>query len=239
MPTSCKLTKPNPDYWHLFHDLFLKKESEYDYETIDQEDGTKLKLKFYVTPIIEEGRMRCACAIDTPFYAFSREKGRVVSKSTIPVYLRVYKLGLGNLLGIFAPKWITPRITFALAQIAKTTDSNVRDFVNPVMLKLHSREKELQNEFIDVRRLWLKDIPDPNVKGAAFGGLMLQDTPEYERYVRQMGGRIEAIAFKWEGVTILLSSNGSIFTYASLDEAEASEFFQRIISRLVDLGVVS
>jgi len=54
-----------------------------------------------------------------------------------------------------------------------------------------------------------------------------------------MGAKLESIAFRWEGVTILLSSNGVLFTYTTFGtDLEASNFFGRIIDILKSINVI-
>jgi hypothetical protein len=243
LPVSCRLIRPNLRYWEVFISLFLRedeKEKIYSYTEIVLPERKSLDLKFYITSKREPDGFSLAAAIDVPVPLFTRESGMVLEKETKDIFMRLYQNDTSNLLGLFAPKWLSPSILFAMTKIAEQESKRqMKDFVNPVLLRLNEKERELQSEFVDVRRFWMKDVADQNVKGAAISGVMLQETTDYERYVRQMGGRLQSLAFKWNGVTILLSANGTLFTYTTFaTDSEASNFFKGIIDKLRKIKLI-
>jgi hypothetical protein len=157
----------------------------------------------------------------------------------VDFFFRSFQTADIDLLVIFAPKWLVPRFFLALENRLRQEGVRPIDLIFPASLKLLEKEKELQRAFLDVRRFWVKDIPDIHIRGAAFGGVMLQDSPEYARYVKGGGGRLMSIAFKWRGVTIMISADGTIFTYSSFpSNREIADFFWEIIEVLSKVGVI-
>ncbi|GAH99932.1 unnamed protein product [marine sediment metagenome] len=54
-----------------------------------------------------------------------------------------------------------------------------------------------------------------------------------------MDGKLKSIVFKWKGVTILLSSDGKLFTYTSFDSNERRwDFFKDVIDILFKLDAM-
>jgi len=240
MPTSCSLFSVNSKYWHVFHNLFLKENVALEYARIEPENKSPVILKLYNEPKEEKDGYRCACGIDVPQYFYNRDQGRVVDKATIDFFFKIYYMNNFNLLAIFVSKSVVSALTYAFNAIAKKENPAISDFIIPLALDLGGKEKAMQTEFVDVRRFWMRDLPDIYVKTAAIGGIMLQDSPEYKRYVRGRTGRLMSISFKWRGITIILSSNGVLFTYTTFgSDLEASAFFKQIIDVLFRLGVIN
>ena len=234
MTTPCRLFRLFPMHVSLFHDLFLKGIRQYEYDSIERKNDEPLIFKIYLEPLAKDDYGHpCDVGIDMPQYFYSRDEGSQVIKSTKSAYIRTYDSKIGNLLAIFAPKWVVPRIITALTIVAKRHDATIEEIVSPIFFKLGEKEEELRYEFFEVRRFWKKDIPDIYIRGAGISGIRLQESPEYDKYINRMGGKLMSIVFKWSETTILLSSDGLIFTYTDFkNNQEASQFFRSIITKL-------
>ena len=127
-----------------------------------------------------------------------------------------------------------------LDQLAKEMENiNPDDLIMPLFINLKDYEQDLHREFTEVRRFWMKDMPDLYIRGAGISGVKLQNSPEYQRYVRQVGGKLMSMVFRWQGITILLSGDGLIFTYTNFNSnLEASRFFKRIIDKLIRIDAL-
>lgn len=240
MPTPCRILSVFPRYYPLFRKLFLKEDSTYIYERIKDAKEREIELKIYCEPQEEDALgISCNIYIDLPHYFFNRDEGSVIVKSTNEVFIKNYIINSDNLIALFTSRNISHRLQYAFLSIARQYDPSAGDMMIPIILDLKGKERELNIEFSEVRRFWMKDMPDIYIRGAGITGVRLQDSPEYTKYVRRLGGKLMSIVFRWQGITILLSSDGLIFTYTNFpSNTEAAHYFKVIIDKLIKVDAL-
>jgi len=241
MPTPCRLVRIFPRYYSQFERLFLQENVNYVYHTVEYGHDQKVYLKIYCNPNDEDELGKsCDINIDIPHPFWNRDDGHIIVKSTEACYIRTYRIKNDAVLASFAAKSLTNRVFDALTMVAKEIENiNPDDLIIPLFINLKDHEQDLHREFTEVRRFWMKDMPDLYIRGAGISGVKLQNSPEYQRYVRQVGGKLMSMVFRWQGITILLSGDGLIFTYTNFNSnLEASRFFKRIIDKLIKIDAL-
>jgi hypothetical protein len=218
----------------LFKELFFTSNNKHTYDEIEKKDGTKIYLNIYLEPLEDDEYGKISkISIDVPHYFYNRDEGSVAIKQTVTTFIRTYDSKNGELLAILSPKWLTSRVLSAIKIVSKRTESLVDELLVPMIIKLGEREEELKTEFFEVRRFWMGDIPDLYIRGAGISGVRLQESPEYEKYIRRMSGKLMSIVYKWGGYTILLTSDGLIFSYSDFENEHVGySFFKNMITKL-------
>jgi hypothetical protein len=241
MPTPCRLYRIFPSYFTLFYELFLEKKKTHTYQRYSWKiDKPELELKIYSDPLGEdEFGIPCNIEIDIPVSIWNRDEGSISVKATKGTFLRTYNIGSERLLALYSSQELTQRVQIAISSVMKETEPDTGDLVLPMSIDLKEKEQELNKEFTEVRRFWMKDMPDLYVRSTGISGVKLQDSPEYKRYVQRMDGNLMSLVFRWQGITILLSSDGLIFTYTNFPSyRESSLFFKTIIDKLIKVDAL-
>jgi hypothetical protein len=224
---TCHIFKVNPQFDNFVKDVMTHK-GEYIYDNIDNKN-----LYFYIDgfQITSYGKI-IDVNVDKPIRIFNREEGTILAKETISLDVCLYENPpeLSNFLAVFSSAESIRWFAYAIRLIISEKVRESRQFPNmimvrpllPVRFKLKGKEKELSKYFSNVRELSVRNIKDMYVHRANIGGVFLEQSGEYQKYVRSMdvSGDVNYFGVTFRDRVIMLSSEGKIWTRQGKDEVE-------------------
>jgi len=201
---------------------------EYIYDKIDNKN-----LYFYIErPQITSYGKIIDVYVDRPIQIFNREEGRVIVKETISLNVCLYEKPeeISNFLAIFSPaesiRYFVHAIQFLVSEKVRESEQfpnliMVRPIL-PVRFKLKGKEKELSKYFSNIRELSVRNIKDMYVHRANIGGIFLEQSGEYQKYVRsiEVSGDVNYFGVTFRDRVIMLSSEGKIWTRQGKNKVE-------------------
>lgn len=240
MPASVQLYQIEGKHAPLLHNLFFNKKTGYVYGTLGDNTGPSEPLKVNFEPRALNDGAECVCYLDVaePIFAYG-EATRTV-KASRRVYLRTYQDGGLNVLATFAPKPLAFLVAEAMLTVVRKNDATASGFLRPIGLNLQAKERQLRDAFGEVRRFAVTDIlNDPHVTSTRMGGVQLDESDVYSKYVHKSGGRLSSILFKWNGRSIMLAEDGRLLLYAKFESDEqASLLIRSVLDTLKGIGLI-
>lgn len=231
MGTSIKLFKIHQKFLPVFHANFLTKSDTHEYANLPKRDSSTetISLKLRIDPLGNKDGTKCNCMIDIPESIYNTDEGEQLVKISKSLMFRTFRDSDSSLLAIFAPKWLAGTLVYAISLRAQKLDKTLTDseMLVPVRIDLNAKEAELQKEFLNVRRFFVKDVQDVYVKGAAIRGVNLQNTKEYDQLIHGFSGKLMSLMFEWNATRVMVSSDGRIFTYKNFESDEQEIEFAR------------
>jgi len=136
-------------------------------------------------------------------------------------------------MAIFAKKRLVQLFVEAISSIFKTTEW----FSEPVF-DLHENEGLLRKEFGNFTRFYTRDMSHELVKSASVGGVALEKSPDYKRYLKDYSGYLSTVVVDYNGIQIMISSSGKIWSPSKQFEERRIEIISEILKKLIRIGVV-
>lgn len=224
---TCHIFKVNPQFDNFVKDIMTHK-GEYVYDKIDSKN-----LYFYIDGFQATlyGKI-IKIYVDKPIQIFNREEGNVLVKETTSLNVCLYEkpTEISNFLAVFSSaeniRWFGYAIRMLVSEKVRKSGQfpnliMVRSIL-PVRFRLKGKEKELSKYFSNIRELSVRNIKDIYVHRASLGGSFLEQSGEYQKYIRdvEVSGDINYFGITLRDRVIMLSSEGKIWTRQGKSEVE-------------------
>lgn len=136
-------------------------------------------------------------------------------------------------MAIFAKGILLRNLIGTITKLLGTTD-----WYYDVTFNLNENEEALRKEFGNFSRFYAKDMDHDLVKNATLGGIRLEDSPDYRRYLEDYGGYLSAIFLDYGGLEVMISSKGRIWGPKKEFEERKYEIIKDLLIRLEKIGVI-
>ena len=237
MPLKCRILKLNPEMDEKVKELLFK-ENEFVYET-KEIDGEEYELKCYISEIekLELGT-KLNVYIDSLIRIWNKAKGYIPVIKTIQVENMIYTTReVENYISIFASRSCI--VDFVKAISSYFSEGNpTSQWSFTMKINFEEHEEDIRRKFGDFRRVYVKEMDDDLVKSAIMGGITLENSSDYVRYVRDYGGRVTAVAVMYEQYWLLITERGTFFSPNNEAEERRYELIYKLIKDLKDIGVL-
>jgi len=224
---TCYIFKINPKFDNFVKDIIARK-GEYLYDKVDDKN-----LYFYIDSIQTTSYGKeIKVYVDKPIQISNREEGQILVKETVELNVCLYEKPdeLSNFLAVFSSTENTRHFGYAMRLLVSKKVQESGQFPNlvvvrpmlPVMFRLSGKEKELSKYFSNTKELSVKNIKDMYIHRASLKGNYLEQSSEYQKYVRdmQISGDINYYGITFRDRVIMLSSEGKIWTRQGKNEIE-------------------
>lgn len=134
---------------------------------------------------------------------------------------------------IFAKRRQVQLLIKAISEIVKTNE-----WFNEPTFNIHENEKALRREFGNFTRFYTRDMSHELVKSASVGGVALEKSPDYKRYLKDYSGYLSAVVTDYNGIRIMLSVSGKIWSPSKQFEERKIEIIADILKRLLRIGAI-
>jgi hypothetical protein len=170
--------------------------------------------------------------VDKPIQISNREEGQVLVKETVELNVCLYEKPdeLSNFLAVFSSTENARHFGYVMRLLVSKKVQESGQFPNlvvvqpmlPVRFRLSGKEKELSKYFSNVKELSVKNIKDIYIHHASLRGNYLEQSSEYQKYVRdmQISGDINYYGITFRDRVIMLSSEGKMWTRQGKSEVE-------------------
>lgn len=201
-------------------ELLTKPTSEYVYETYPKEDETTDNLLLYVDTIQRLSQLGTLAEVQMdrlspPYYVRGEEPVRI--KVTVKLGVHVFthtNTNLPPMVGIFGQTENVSRFRVAFTKVYREKTDTVSNPLFPTGFKLHEQDQELLKRFPNMKKLRVDSIQGGNVRSAVLTGDMLEDSPEYNRYVKDSDRRgvVSYFGITVGDETVILSTNANMYS---------------------------
>ena len=161
--------------------------------------------------------------------------GRLIAlKPTKEITFFIYSAErVEGFMAIFAKGKLLKSLIATISKLLGTSD-----WYYDVTFNLHENEEVLRNEFGNFSRFYTRDMDHDLVKNAAVGGIRLENSPDYHRFLEEYGGYLSVLFIDYGGLEIMLSSSGRIWSPKKEFEERKYEITKDILIRLEEIGVL-
>ncbi len=212
----------------------LKKPSEIVFDTIRQSELIELKL--YIDEPAEENDFGflITAYVDIPQTLWSKDTGTYSTKITKKLEVQIFTTPeVGNYLVVFASNILVKEFVNSVTKILNTVE-----WFKPVLIDTDRKEEEIRNELGDFRRVYVKDMDDDLVKTATMGGLRLELSSDYARYIRDYGGRLSAVSLIYEGNWMMITFRGIFYSPSKDAESRKVEIIHNLLKLLKEIDAL-
>lgn len=214
---SCTIYQINPKCQLFIENLLTKPKTDYIYQVWEKPDGKEEELKVYIDAISQRSY---GTLIDLQMDRQSRSyhvRGEKPYRFRITVNLGAHifkQRGWPVLIGIFGRYENARKLRMALKRIYvdETGDSDTP--LNLIFLKLRARDEALLQVFPNMKKMKVTGIQGSQVRSAILSGDMLEESPEYQRWVKDEDycGTVEYFGVSVDDATVVLSTNGNMYS---------------------------
>ncbi|MFA4647529.1 hypothetical protein P8X24_09815 [Pyrococcus kukulkanii] len=242
MGKSCKIVKVKPLHLGNLLDL-LAPETTIDYDEIPiQRNDLDLSLinndpKLYTKIISREEYNELGVEFKAKIESWMtvESAGRLIAlkpanKITFFIYTAEKVEGF---MAIFTKGKLLKGLIATISKLLGTTD-----WYYDVTFNIHENEEVLRREFGNFSRFYTRDMDHELVKNAAVGGIRLEDSPDYRRFLEEYGGYLSVLFIDYGGLEIMLSSSGRIWSPKKEFEERKYEIIKDLLIRLEEIGVL-
>jgi hypothetical protein len=144
---------------------------------------------------------------------FVRGERPHVFKMTTRLNVHLFKVqGWPYLIGIFARNKTTMSLRIALKQIYKKQTGDKENPLLKVAFGLHEHDEALLQCFPNMEKLKVRGIHGLHVREASFKGITLEESAEYQKYVKDpnFGGQIMNFSVPVNNETVTMSTIGNM-----------------------------
>lgn len=242
MVKSCKIIKVKPLHLGRLLEL-LAPNARIDYDEIPlQREDLDLSLinndpKLYTEIISKEEHEGLGVEFKAKIenWWIAESTGRLIalkpaSNTTFFIYTADRVAGF---MAIFAKGKLLKNLISSITKLLGTAD-----WYQDVAFNLHENEEVLRREFGNFSRFYTRDMDHDLVKNAAVGGVRLEDSPDYHRFLEEYGGYLSVLFIDYGGLEIMLSSSGRIWSPKKEFEERKYEIIKDLLIRLEEIGVL-
>jgi hypothetical protein len=214
---SCTLFQINPICQSFVEELFTSPKSEYIYQVWEKPDSEEEDLKVYIDLFSER---KHGINVDIQMDRISKAynvRGERPYRFRITVSLGIYlfkQSGWPALVGIFGAYENAHKLSVALKRIYMDATGKNDVPLTPVFLKLRERDEALLQAFPNMQKMKVTGIQGSQVRKAVVSGEMLQESPEYQKWVKDEDfcGKVEFFGVSVGDETVVLSTNGNMYS---------------------------
>lgn len=242
MVKSCKIIKVKPLHLGRLLDL-LTPNAEIDYDEIPlQREDLDLSLinndpQLHTKIVSKEEHEGLGVEFKAKIenWLIVESTGRLIAlKPTNEVTFFIYTVEkVEGFMAIFTKGKLLKSLIATISKLLKTTD-----WYYDVVFNLHENEEVLRKEFGNFSRFYTRDMDHDLVKNAMVGGIRLEDSPDYRRFLKEYGGYLSVLFIDYGGLEIMLSSSGRIWSPKKEFEERKYEIIKDLLIRLEKIGIL-
>ena len=240
---SAKILKIKPLYIGKLLEL-LKEDTEITYGEIPlkQEDldlsliNNDTKLKTKITKRKEVNELGIELTAEVEDYQLIESMGRrFILKPTEKVIFFIYTADpIGGYSAIFEKGRYLKYLITSLNKLLNPDG----DWFREITFNLHENEEKIRNEFGNFRRFYTRNMDHELVKNATLGGVNLEDSSDYRRYIEDYGGYLSALIINYRGIDIMITSKGRIWSPNREFESQKYQIIKDILEKLENAGIM-
>jgi len=212
----------------MLKDLQAKKSLTYGH--VGDDANIPLKLYFLGSEENKHGQ-EFTFEVDKELVLWSRERGDYTVGVTVHVEVQFFKGDLSPLLAVFAGRYNAVVFADAIQELCEP-DGPV--FL-PVEFDLTQRSEEIRTQFTDVLRFRAERLRDDKEKLASIGGVRLQTSKAWDRYLQTMKGELTMVVVKYKDAYVRIAEDGMFGFRGRTDNAE---FVRDLVYELKRLGIM-
>lgn len=242
MVKSCKIIKVKPLPFGRLLDL-LAPNVKIDYDEIPlQREDLDLSLinndpKLYTEIVSKEEHRGLGVEFKAKIenWWIAESTGRLIAlkpASTVTFFIYTAEKVEG-FMAIFAKGKLLKNLIASITKLLGTAD-----WYYDVVFNLHENEEVLRREFGNFSRFYTRDMDHDLVKNATVGGIRLEDSPDYHRFLEEYGGYLSVLFIDYGGLEIMLSSSGRIWSPKKEFEERKYEIIKDLLIRLEEIRVL-
>ena len=202
---SCRLYSLDPDNTNVFY-ATLKKLQEEESEAYGEIPEIEESLSMYYEE--ETGNdfgVFHHLVMDRSISVWDKEKGQHPVRVSIPVKFQIYtKGGFENHVGIFASRYDSLDFRNAMRSLCDT-EEHVFRFVS-----FDLKGDVIKDNFSEIKRFAAEKLMDDREKKASIGGIELQQSSAWSRYVNNLEGKLIRVVVKINDVYVTLAEDGMV-----------------------------
>ncbi len=197
----------------------LTKPSEFEYETWQRDEKSPPeKMKIYIDTVTKTSiGPKIELQMDRrsrPFYVRG-EPTPAQFRITARMGAQIFHInGWPLLVGIFGQYQSAVDLTTALYYAYKLQTGEKEIPLQPVLFSLHEHDEALLKCFPNMKKLRVSRIPGDFVKTATLVGQMLEQSAEYQKWVKDQdfGGQVDYFGVTVGDQTVILSTYGNMYS---------------------------
>lgn len=215
---SCTIFQINAKCLPVIENI-LTKPAQYEYETWKKdEDSPEEKMNIYIDTVTKTKiGPRIELQMDRrsmPFFvrgAPTPQQFRITARMGAQIF---HVNGWPLLIGIFGQYQSAVDLMRALYSIYKLQTGDREIPLQPVLFSLHEHDEALLKCFPNMKKLRVSRIPGAFVKTAIISGEMLEQSAEYQKWVKDedFGGQVDYFGITVEDETVILSTQGNMYS---------------------------
>lgn len=128
-------------------------------------------------------------------------------------------------------------LNYLITSFNKVLNSD-SDWFKEITFNLHENEEKIRNEFGNFRRFYTRNMDHELVKNASLGGVNLEDSPDYRRYIEDYGGYLSALIINYGGIDIMITSRGRVWSPNKEFESRKYQMIKDIPEKLENAGII-
>lgn len=214
---SCTLYQINPVCQSFIEKLFTTPQKDYIYQVWEKPDGEEEDLKVYIDSFSQRNY---GISVDIQMDRQSKAyhvRGKEPYRFRVTVSLGAYifkRSGWPVIIGIFGQYENARKLRMALKRIYMDETGNNDMPLTLIFLKLRERDEDLLQVFPNMQKIKVSGIQGSQVRKAVLSGEMLQESPEYQRWVKDEDfcGTVEYFGVSVGDETVVLSTNGNMYS---------------------------
>jgi len=191
--------------------------SEYVYDLWEKSDGTKEELRLYIDSVLHS-KLGTTIEIQLdkespPFYVRGEEPQRF--RITARMGAHIFKIqGWPLLIGIFGQYDNALDFRMAIKKIYLDQTNSTDTPMFPVGFQLREHDDALLQRFPNMKKLRVTGIQGAYVRTAVLAGDMLEESPEYQKWVRDeyRSGIVSYFGVTVGDETVVLSTYGNMYS---------------------------
>ncbi len=209
----------------------LQKEKALTYARTERNPETELKVYYGRSKENELGQWH-EFYVDNELVLWSRQRGEYSVPVTFWVGVQFFTGNFSPLVAVFGSRYNSIAFENAL-RLLSGPDATL--FLS-VELDLTQKSEEIRGHFADVQRFKVERLRDDKEKLASIGGMRLQSSAAWDRYLQKMHGALTMVVVKYKDVYVKISEDGMLRFRAQADDVR---MVRDIISELRALGVMT
>ncbi|WP_459202043.1 hypothetical protein [Methanococcus sp. CF] len=110
--------------------------------------------------------------------------------------------------------------------------------IQQLFFLIHENEEKIREEFGNFKQFYTEGMTHELVKYANLGGVNLEKSQDYKRYLDDYGGRLSAVVVTVNNTDIMITSEGRIWGTCHEFKKNKYELIAEVLKRLNDSGII-
>jgi hypothetical protein len=173
-----------------------------------------------------------------------REKKKKVERYYLEYKIQIFENvdHFKNHVLIFGPKHVDSKLKKAMINYLKQdNDTKILDPLTLIKVDFEEIDK-LSKEFPNIQHFCVRNVPDERIKGVIVRGNMLEETDQYERFIKEdeTKGPINFLGITTDyGKLLYIGKDGSIYSRMSFAKVDTIKIIYNLFIRFKKIGVLS